>query len=286
MKILVTGASGKTGKAILRALKRRGYWIRALVRQPQRSPDVEDNGAADVVVADLADLAGLQSATRGIDAMYHIAPNVSPWEVVFGKNAIAAAQANKVGHFVYHSVFHPNTQKMPHHWLKLRVEEALFESDLPYTILQPAAYMQNILAQWESIKERSIYTTPYPIVTRMSLVDLEDVAEVASLVLGNASHFEAIYELAGPDRLSQVEIATIMSQILGQQIVAQEISIDDWLRQAQSRGLTGYPLRTLLAMFDYYRQYGFCGNSNVLGYLLNRKPTDFRAFLQKCLNQT
>ncbi len=65
------------------------------------------------------------------------------------------------------------------------------------TILQPTAYMQNILAGWRSIVEDGIYRVPYPIDTRISLVDLRDVAEAAARVLTEDGHVGATYELVG-----------------------------------------------------------------------------------------
>ncbi|MFN8458488.1 MAG: NmrA family NAD(P)-binding protein [Anaerolineae bacterium] len=72
-------------------------------------------------------------------------PQHAPDEVAIGRAAIAVAKAAGGPRSVYHSVLHPHTEKMPHHWHKLRVEELLFESGLEWTILQPAAYMQNVL---------------------------------------------------------------------------------------------------------------------------------------------
>ena len=83
---------------------------------------------------------------------------------------------------------HPQIEEMPHHWNKLRVEEMLLRSGLDITILQPTAYMQNSLPEWDRMKRDGIFRVPYPIETRLSLVDLDDVAEVAALALTNAGH--------------------------------------------------------------------------------------------------
>ena len=82
---------------------------------------------------------------------------------------------------------------MPHHWKKLRVEEMLFESRLPYTILQPATYMQNLLAYWCKIHEEGIFQLPYSVETRLSMVDLNDVAQAAAIVLTEPGHVGATY---------------------------------------------------------------------------------------------
>ena len=94
---------------------------------------------------------------------------------------------------------------MPHHWQKLRMEEALLESGLEFTILQPCAYMQNILTGWQKITKGE-YIIPYQVQTRISMVDLQDVGEVASNVLTEQGHENAIYELSGPEPLSQADV--------------------------------------------------------------------------------
>jgi uncharacterized protein YbjT (DUF2867 family) len=99
---------------------------------------------------------------------------------------------------------------MPHHWLKLRVEERLFASGLSFTILQPAAYMQNILASWEIIVGQGLYRVPYSAETRLSMVDLLDAAEVAANVLLDPAHQDAVYELCGTGPMSQLEVAQII----------------------------------------------------------------------------
>ena len=96
-----------------------------------------------------------------------------------GRLVIGEARAAGVQHFVYHSVLHPQVEKMNHHWQKLRVEEMIFESGLPSTILQPAPYMQNLLGGWKSIVEDGVLRVPYSVDSKFSFVDLEDVAEAA-----------------------------------------------------------------------------------------------------------
>lgn len=142
---------------------------------------------------------------------------MNPDEVLIGKAAIAAGRAAEIEQFVFHSVLHPQIEAMPHHWSELGVEEALFESQLPYTILQPSNYMQdvlaglhpsdymqNVFAGWREIVEEGICAVPYSVQprTRMNMVDLVDVAEAAAVALAEPGHLGAIYERAGPDTLS------------------------------------------------------------------------------------
>ncbi len=282
--ILVSGAAGKTGRAVIRALAAKGAAVRGLVRGPEQVEVVEQVGAREAVVGDMCDQAAMEQAVRGVRAVYHICPNVSPDEVAIGQIGIAAARSAGMEQFVYHSVLHPQVEAMPHHWLKMRVEEQLFESGLAYTILQPVAYMQNVLAQWDQILERGVYPVPYPAETRLGMVDLEDVAEVGAIVLTEAGHAGAIYELAG-EVLSQVEVAAVLSQQLGRPVRVEVVPLDAWERRARAAGLGDYQAATLLKMFCYYERCGFWGNSRVLGWLLGRAPATFAAFVERVVRE-
>jgi len=278
--ILVTGAAGKTGRAVIQALATVGASVRAFVHRQEQRATVEALGAREVFCGDLRDPQALAQAAQGVRAVYHICPNVHPDEFAIGSEVIAAAAAADVKHFVFHSVLHPQTEAMPHHWHKLRVEERLFESGLPFTILQPTAYMQNILAYWPQIAEEGVYPVPYNVDAQTCLVDLVDVAEVAAQVLTRPGHVGATYELVGTDALTPRAIAGELGAHLGQPVAARQTPVEDWRRQAADK-LSGYALDALTRMFVYYDRYGLRGNSKVLTCLLGRAPTSLKQFLRR-----
>jgi len=279
--IVVSGAAGKTGQAVVKALVRRGAAVRAFVYRPEQAEQAKTLGAQQVVFGDMQDAAIFKQVVAGATALYHICPNMNPNELSIGQTAIAAAQAAGLQQFVYHSVLHPHTEKMAHHWHKLRVEEQLFESGLNFTIVQPAAYMQNILAGWTAIVQEGLYQVPYAVETRLGMVDLEDVAEAVATILTEPGHTGAIYELAGPDNLSQTGVANILSDSLGRPVEARQVAIAQWQAEAEAAGLNSFAIETLVKMFQYYNRFGFCGNSNVLGWLLKRPPTSFKTFVDR-----
>ena len=172
-----------------------------------------------------ADELALASAAAGVRAIYHICPNASRDEVAYACAVAAAAKARGVKRFVYHSVLHPQIEAMPHHWAKMHTEEMLFASGFDLTILQPTAYMQNILGAWRGIMSDGVFRMPYPVETRLSLVDLDDVAAAAAVVLTQDGHAGAAYELVGTDPLSQIEVAAAIGAALKRNVHAEAESI-------------------------------------------------------------
>ncbi|MCI0550009.1 MAG: NmrA family NAD(P)-binding protein [Anaerolineae bacterium] len=280
--ILITGAGGKTGRTLIKALSK-AESVCAFVHREKHVSMLKSLGAEKVLVGDMRDETAIHSAMQGMRAVYHICPNMSPDESVIGRLVIDEAQKAEVEHLVYHSVLHPQVEKMNHHWQKLRVEEMVFESGLPFTVLQPAPYMQNLLAGWKSIVEDGVLRVPYSVDSKFSFVDLEDVAEAAKVVLTEPAHANAIDELVGTLPMSHVEVAEIFGRVLKRDVRAEKEEIGDW--RLRAKGLSAYALENLVKMFEYYDQCGLEGNPNVLRWVLKRKPTSFASFIARIIRE-
>jgi uncharacterized protein YbjT (DUF2867 family) len=170
---------------------------------------------------------------------------------------------------------------MPHHWKKMQVEGLLFKSGLSFTILQPAAYLQNLLQYKKAIQEQNSYSVPYNGGTRIGMIDLRNIAEVASSVITNARHFGSTYELATDECYSQTELADMLTQICKRKISFKEINRNQWEEAMKKSGMTSYAVSSLLKMFQYYEAYGFSGNGMVIKTLLGRKTNSVEAFLSE-----
>ncbi len=279
--ILVTGAAGKTGRAVLKALAHFHIDARALARNQEEAGVLEKGEAKEIFIGNLRDDKAMLEATRQVEMVYLICPNVVPDELEIGKRLLAAAKRNGVRRVVYHSVLHPQVEAMPHHWQKMRVEEAIFQAGIDFTILQPCAYMQNILAGWDFIVQYGIYSIPYSTSARISIVDLEDVGMAAGLVIKNSGHENAIYELAGPEPLTQDEVAGILGKELNRDVRAVSQNRGDWSKRAKGGKMNDYARQTLLKMFEYYDQFGLIGNPRTLETILCRPATTFTDFVRR-----
>ncbi|MET7303902.1 NmrA family NAD(P)-binding protein [Embleya sp. NPDC005575] len=279
--IVITGAAGKTGRALTWELAERGARVRAFVRRPEQVAVALAAGAVEAVVGDVGEPADLDEALRGCAAVYHIAPNVHPDEPAIGRAVIAAARRAGVGRFVFHSVLRPQLRAMPHHEAKARVEEALFESGLAVTVLQPGPYQQNTLDARDAIVRIGDFAVPYRVDAPFAAVDLRDVAQAAAVVLCEEGHEDAVYELAGPEALTPRQIAGHLAEVLVRPVTARRIDPRDWCEEARAGGLSGYALDTLTAMFAFYDRHGLTGNPRTLAALLDRAPTRFVDFARR-----
>jgi NAD(P)H dehydrogenase (quinone) len=126
--VAIVGSNGKTGRAVAAALMEAGVEVRGLTRAN----------------ANLHTGEGLTAAFADCSAVYHLAPNLHPLEVLIAANVIAAAKHSGVERIVFHSVLQPQISAMPHHVAKSRAEELVINSGLDWAILQPSAYAQNL----------------------------------------------------------------------------------------------------------------------------------------------
>ena len=280
MKLFITGAGGKTGKSIIQSLIKKEIDITVYLHRQTSFDEFKKLGDVKPIVGDLLDNERLQQALKGIDTVYLIIPNMNPEEITIGKNIIDICKRKGVSRIIYHSVLHPQATSMPHHRQKMLVEEYLLESGLDYTILQPTAYMQNILGYRKAINSGS-YPMPYPVTSMISLVDLIDIAEVASNVITQPGHSYSTYELVGTHPLSQLAIAEVLSLHTNRKVIAEEILLQKWLKSDTVKNMTEYTRKTLYAMFKYYAAYGLVGNNFVLSQLLSRKATSLEEFLKR-----
>jgi len=284
--ILITGANGQTGRAIMRSILLKGATIRALVHKPEQVDALKSIGILDVVVGDILNEKDVERAFIGVDTVYHICSAFNPHEVEIGEKMINAALKYRTKHFVYHSVLHSILQDMPHPQKKLKVEELLVNSSIPYTIIQPAVLMQNIFESWNLIKKDGIflqkfYTSQH---TRICMVDLEDVAEAVSIIITEPVFKGATYELCGSENLSLADMKQIIEEFIGHSITVDFLQDDIIIEQLKKHGAGDYQVNTMLKMFQHYNNSGFIGNPSVLIWILGRKPSDLLSFCKRELS--
>lgn len=270
MRVLMVGATGRHAHLVLRELTTRGVEVRALVRNAQRAQLARANGATETVIGDLTEPGGLAGAVAGMDGVFHIGPAHSGAEADMGLAMVEAARAAGVRKFVFSGVIHPSISAMTNHGAaKLPVEEALYSSDLDFTVLQPARFMQNFARSWDDIVAHDRLRQPHSLSAKMCSVDYRDVAEVAAMAMTGTELSYGTFELCAPGMQDSYDTAAILSEVLGRPITAVQIPLEQFASQLPE-GQFRDGMTRMMAHYDSHGLPG--GNAVVLRAILGREP--------------
>ena len=280
--ILVTAANGRTGHSVVAALSRAGHEVRAFDIDDDVRQLVGERGTAEAVVGDLLNPDDVGRGLEGVRSVIHIGPPMHPREAEMGLGVVSASRRAGVEHFVQFSVTHPQLEPLLNHQAKLAVERAVLLSRMPFTILQPMHFMQNI--DVTGVVAARMLHQPYSLDTPLAHVDLEDVAEVAAMVVGDPNHHYATYELCGRDFRNARELAQIISVESGQEVTTRQGPLPEpangGTRPSEEED---HRHDAMFRLFDHYGRYGITGNPNVLRWLLGRPPTSFAEYVRRSL---
>jgi uncharacterized protein YbjT (DUF2867 family) len=222
--VLVTGATGRQGGAVIRHLLPKGWKLRALTRDPT-SPaarDLADRGV-EVVQGDLEDPASLERAARGMYGIYSVQDFWAVGakrEVQQGKNLADAGKKAGVVHFVYSSVGGAERNSGIDHWeSKWEIEKHIRALGLPATIFRPAAFMENYyIDQVEIGILKGKLTDPIRADKPYQTIATDDIGAFAALAFERPKEFIGLeLEIAG-SRLTNPEAAEVFSRVLGRPV--------------------------------------------------------------------
>ncbi|WP_308465382.1 SDR family oxidoreductase [Rathayibacter soli] len=275
MKILATGATGAVAHLVVPAAVRAGHEVRGLVHDKSKAGVPQSLGAQETVFADLRDPDSLDAALEGVDGAFLITPAFAPDATELGLAFIAAAQRSGVRKIVYSGVYHPSLP-LENHASTRPIEAALYASDLDFTILQPAMFMQGLDGAWQQARSSGMLVMPWSKHSQMTYVDYRDVAAVAALAFTDARASYGTFELAGGGMIDRMRLAEVFSAASGMQIIAEDLP-------------AGMPNRRmpagLLSMFADYDQHGFHGgNPFALQSLLGRTPRSIEEYVAELVH--
>ncbi|XRD90821.1 NmrA/HSCARG family protein [Dyella nitratireducens] len=247
--ILVTGATGRQGNAVYRHLQKKGFTLRALVRDPNSDQARQLMGNGQEVFQGSFD--DLDSVTRAMDGVYGVF-SVQPYtarEVEQGVAVIEAANRQNVSHFVYSSVGAADEETgIPHFESKIKVEDHLRSSGLPYTIVRPVFFMENWLRKFgESIRNGQLQQ-PLSSTANLQMVAVDDIGAFAALAFEHPEKWRnRTFSLAG-DELSMQQIADAFSRMTSQEVKYVQVS---WDQFEKNMG------RELTVMYHWFEEEGF-----------------------------
>lgn len=213
--ILVTGATGNVGSELTAKLCATGAPTRALVRTPEKA-DTLRGYDCEIAVGDFADPAALDQAFEDVEALYLLTP-AGAQQIDQERALLHAAVRTGNVRVVKQAVMRYDGGIGRLGGNHARTIEQLRASGLPYTVLAPNSFMQNLLGSAGPVQQQSIL----PLAggdAAVSHVDARDVAAVAAHVLTTEGHEGATYEITGPEALTYAEVAAQLSELLGREI--------------------------------------------------------------------
>ena len=234
--ILVTGATGKQGGAVVHHLLKQGFRVRALTRDPQKpkAQALAEQGA-EVVPGNLDDQASVERAlegTYGVFSVQNFFETGYDGEVRQGVTLADAAKAANVQHFVYSSVASAYADTgIPHFDSKWEVEEHIRAIRLPYTILRPAALMENWEAQRDQI-EGGTLAWPLDSDKKLQQVTVDDIGAFCAIAFEHPEQWLGHeVDLAG-DESTLPQLAQTFSRVIGRQVNYVQISWEQFQQAA------------------------------------------------------
>ncbi len=283
-RLLITGATGHVGGAVLRVLLRQhmpGMVLAVAARQPAIQAQrlaLSRADSVDMVPFDFIRPETVALALRGVTSLLLIRPPELHDVYRYIKPVVAAAVAAGVDHIVYLSAqgaqYNPFA---PHH----RVEGYLTDSGIRYSLLRPGFFMQNLCTiHRDDIRLRRQLLLPAGH-ARTTFVDAEDIGIVAANLLITPPALSTAFELTNRQAFTYEEVAAQLSAGLGQAIGYRAISVREFRSSETAKGT---PLERINGMVDNYRaaRFGLAARiSPMLAQLLGREPGTLRAFIKR-----
>jgi uncharacterized protein YbjT (DUF2867 family) len=272
--ILVTGATGNTGRAIVDALAERGAPVRAMVRtEADRS---KLRAGVEVVVADFDEPAAVAAALEGAERAYLVTPSSGQAEEQQKRFADLAAKAG-TRHLVVLSQL-GSDEHSPVRFLRYHaaVEQHVRNLGIGYTFLRPNLYLQGLLMFAGSISTEGTFFAPIGD-ARVSAVDVRDIAEVAAVALTKAGHEGATYTLTGPEAITHSQIAAALTAALGRTV--RFIDVPPEAFADNIRGLLpSWQVDGLLEDYAHYRRGEAAEGSPAIAQITGTAPRSVEQF--------
>jgi uncharacterized protein YbjT (DUF2867 family) len=230
-RVLVTGATGNTGSGLVPALRKAGVNVRAFVRDETKAQSLKDLGA-EIVVGDLDRPETIAPAVEGVDKIYLLTWN-GPTQAQQAINVIQAAKKAGNPHVVRHSMWGSEKSRIIQQGDQ--VEAALFSSGLPWTLLKPTIFMQNLMMAAQTIaSDGMLYWDTGD--GKLGMIDLRDIVEAAFAVLTGEGHEGKSYILTGPEAVSMYDVANTFSNVLGKKVTYVSVPGEASLQSMLSMG--------------------------------------------------
>jgi uncharacterized protein YbjT (DUF2867 family) len=273
--ILITGATGTIGRAVLARLDPAGEPIRAFARDTTRIPAV---AGVEGIQGDFEDAASLERAMDGVRAVFMLSP-AGPASVRTDQALVQAARHAGVSKLVKLSSIGAGSAHVAAADWHSEGEQAVRASGMASVLLRPSAYAANALRWAHPVRAGQ----PVPNLTgsaTQGVVDERDVAEVAVAALTTSAHDNRVYTLTGPELLSTADQAALLGEALGQDIKTIDIPLETARREMLGSGMDAAFVEAAIRGIEIIAAGHNAVLTSDVQRVLGRRATSFAAWAQ------
>jgi NAD(P)H dehydrogenase (quinone) len=284
-KVLVTGATGDTGRATIDELLARGYEVRALAHgRDERSKRLQDRGV-EVVFGDLLDFGQVRAALKGVQRAYFVYP-IRPGILQATAYFAQAAKEAGVDGIVNMSQKSAREDAKSHaatdHWLSERVFDW---SGLTVAHIRPTYFAEWLLYVAPMIKAGLLHV-PFGTGKHAPIAAEDQGRVIAGILEDPAPHKGGIYPLFGPVEYTYAETAQLLSRVLGKPVQYRQVDFEEFSKVLQSSGKNAGRDNSFL--FQHLKEVAidhqngvFEGTNDLVEKLGGRPPMALEAFIEK-----
>lgn len=276
-KILITGATGTVGKALVKELKARGVAFKAATRNIAAGKE-KLGSDAEVVAFDFAEPNTFAAATAGVDRVFLLGPPVTLEVDKLIAPFLAHLQHQGIKRVVYFSAL--GAEKMGDALgFHTANEEKLKADGFDFTILKPTFFAQNFKNyEWENITERGVtYVTAGN--GKAGFIDVHDIAKVAATVLTTSGHTGKSYELTGPELLSYADAAQLLTEVTGKPVFYPNPSPDEYRGALAAAGAPAFIADYMIAVYSIIARNEAAVLTDHVERITGQKPTSLKTVL-------
>lgn len=272
---LVTGATGVVGGYLTHLLLERGHQVRALAHRADRRSEQLESVGAQVVVADLLDLAAVRAATQGIDGAYFsypIMPGLLEATTIFAQVAAEAGVGIIVNMSQKPARADAGSNASRQHWLSERIF-----NNFP----APAAHIKpTYFAEWliQFLDEDNTLRLPFENGRHAPIAGEDQAYVVAGILEHPQDHDAKEYPLYGPVEMNHFEIAEELSNTLGVPFTYEPVSIEAFADTMRRQGFHEHTIQHIENVAQDYRDGIFAGTNDVVEKIGNKTPTSVSEF--------
>jgi uncharacterized protein YbjT (DUF2867 family) len=280
--ILITGAAGMNGLAVIREFGRNKARVRALVRSREKAKILAGLPAADVIEGDMLRPGTLGPALDGVERVLMIS-SANPQMVETQCSFIDSCKKARVRHIIKFSGAESGIGFDPKKFRFTRmheeIEDYLEGSGLAWTHLRPSQFMQVYLREAPTIVAKGLFLLPLED-AKLSPVDIEDIAKIAFAIVVHGGYEARAFDITGPEALNMSEIAIRIGDAIGKLVHYENVTPEERRLALTAAGLPPFMLDALDEQAAERRRHPESRIELATHELFGVKPTTFSEFVR------